>query len=263
MAPLETITIDEKPTLVFLPGIGANHRLFKHQTAVFPNSYAADWIDPLPAESLEQYAERFAEMIRSELKKRPPAPVIVCGLSLGGMIAPYVARHLGAAGCVLLCSIRGPKEFPRWGYLDWWFVRHCFPLRVARIFTCQLVLRFLLLLPGLRRRFIEFEVGKQMTEIPARRFNRPVGSDDKRSIQLGDFLDPLADFRVADESFFALIAADRIKSGRLALCQNSSGIADDEECSDRLSFAAFTADFQSEIDDQLERLQRYFGSQKL
>ena len=170
MEPLETITIDEKPTLVFLPGIGANHRLFKHQTAVFPNSYAADWIDPLPAESLEQYAERFAETIRSELKKRPPAPVIVCGLSLGGMIAPYVARHLGAAGCVLLCSIRGPKEFPRWGYLDWWFVRHCFPLRVARIFTCQLVLRFLLLLPGLRRRFIEFEVGKQMTEIPARRF---------------------------------------------------------------------------------------------
>ena len=157
-------------TLVFLPGIGANHRLFKHQTAAFPNSYAADWIEPLPAESLEQYAVRWTEMIRAELEKRPSAPVVVCGVSLGGMVAPYVARQLDAAGCILLCSIRGPKEFPRWCYPDWWFMRHCFPFRMVRIFVLQLGARFLLLLPGLRRRFVEFEVGQQMTEMPTRCF---------------------------------------------------------------------------------------------
>ena len=155
---------------VFLPGLGANHRLFRHQTVVFPNSYAADWIDPLPDESLEQYAVRWAEMIRTELEKRPPAPVIVCGVSLGGMVAPYVARHLNAVGCVLLCSIRGPKEFPQWSYLDWWFMRHCFPLRMVRACLLQLGARFLLLVPGLRRRFVELEVGQQMTEMPIRCF---------------------------------------------------------------------------------------------
>ena len=163
-------SINHTTTLVFLPGIGANHRLFKHQTAAFPNSYAADWIDPLPTESLEQYAVRLAEIIRTELTKRPSAPVIVCGVSLGGMVAPYVARHLNAAGCILICSIRGPKEFPRWCYLDWCFMRHCFPLRMVRIFLLQLGAKFLLLLPGLRQRFVEFEVGQQMTEIPTRRF---------------------------------------------------------------------------------------------
>ena len=157
-------------TLVFLPGIGANHRLFKHQTAAFPNSYAADWIEPLPAESLEQYAVRWTEMIRAELEKRPSAPVVVCGVSLGGMVAPYVARQLDAAGCVLLCSIRGPREFPRWYYFDWWLMRHCFPLRMARIFAIQLGAKLLLLLPGLRQRYVEFEVGQQMTEMPTRRF---------------------------------------------------------------------------------------------
>jgi len=159
-----------EPTLVFLPGIGANHRLFNNQTAVFPNSYAADWIDPLPAESLEGYSVRLAEAIRTELAMRPSGPIIVCGVSLGGMVAPYVARQLDAVGCILLGSIRGPKEFPQWCYLDWWFVRHCFPLRMFRMFLLQLGARLLLLVPGLRRRFVEFEVGKQMTEMPTRRF---------------------------------------------------------------------------------------------
>jgi len=53
----------DDPTLVFLPGMGADHRLFKYQTATFPNCYAADWIDSLPNESLEQYAVRLAETI--------------------------------------------------------------------------------------------------------------------------------------------------------------------------------------------------------
>jgi len=157
-----------KPAFVFLPGLGANHRLFKHQIAVFPNSYAADWIDPLPTESLEQYAARWAEVIRTELEKRSSAPVIVCGVSLGGVVAPYVARKLDAIGCVVLCSIRTPKEFPRWCYFDWWFTRHCFLLRVIRIFILQLGARFLLLVPGLRQRFKELEVGQQITEAPTR-----------------------------------------------------------------------------------------------
>ena len=166
----EPAKIEHNPMLVFLPGIGANHRLFKHQTVAFPNSYAADWIEPLSAEPLEQYAVRLAEMIRTELVQRPPAPVIVCGVSLGGMIAPYVARQLDAVGCILLGSIRGPKEFPRWCYLDWWLMRYCFPLRVVRTLMLQLGAKLLLLVPGLRRRFVEFEVGQQMTEIPTRRF---------------------------------------------------------------------------------------------
>ena len=162
-----------KPTFVFLPGIGADHRLFKHQTAAFPNSYAADWIDPLSGESLEQYAVRFAEAIRKELGARPPAPVIVCGLSLGGMIAPYVAQELGAVGYVLLCSIRRPSEFPRRYYFDWYFMRHCPPLRLVRVFIIQRIAKLFLLFPFLLRWIIpleEIKVLRQMNKMPARRF---------------------------------------------------------------------------------------------
>ncbi|MCL2744613.1 MAG: alpha/beta hydrolase [Planctomycetaceae bacterium] len=86
------------------------------------------------------------------------------------MITPYVAGELDAAGCILLCSIRSWKEFPKRYYFDWLLFRHCFPLRLVRIFLIQMGARFLLLFPFLWRLFVELEVGQQMTEIPTRRF---------------------------------------------------------------------------------------------
>ena len=159
-----------QPTLIFLPGIGLDHRLFKYQTAVFPNSYAADWIDPLPGESLEQYAVRFAASIRTELNKRPPAPIVVCGLSLGGMIAPYVARELKAVGCILLASIRKPNQFPRYGYVDWLLMRLCPPLRPVRWLIARSFLRLFFCFPWNEQRFVDLEVFKSFAEMPVFRF---------------------------------------------------------------------------------------------
>jgi pimeloyl-ACP methyl ester carboxylesterase len=164
--------IDEKPTLVFLPGLGANHRLFKYQTEAFPNSYAADWIDSLPDESLEQYAVRLADILRTELEKQSAAPIIVCGLSLGGIIAPYVAQQLNAVGCVLLCSIRHPQEFPRRYYFDWCCTRRFPSLRMVRVLMLQYGTKLFLRL-GLMRWFVaaeEIDVIRQMFEMPPRRF---------------------------------------------------------------------------------------------
>ncbi len=155
-----------EPILVFLPGLGADHRLFKNQTEAFPNSYAADWIAPLPQESLEEYAVRFAESIREKLSTRKPASVVVCGLSLGGMIAPYVARRLDAVGCILFCTIRDPGQFPRRYYLDWRLMNFCPPLRIARLIVVRSVLRVLLLFPCLFRPFVDPRVVRAFVESP-------------------------------------------------------------------------------------------------
>ena len=158
------------PTLVFLPGLGADHRLFKHQTAAFPNSYAADWIDPLPDERLEQYAVRFAGEIRTELDKHPPAPIVVCGLSLGGMIAPTIARELGASACILFCTVREPRQFPRRCYPDWLLMQLCPPLRLVRLFFLRSFARLLLFFPRLLQRFVDPKVVLAMVETPLDRF---------------------------------------------------------------------------------------------
>jgi pimeloyl-ACP methyl ester carboxylesterase len=158
-------------TLVFVPGIGADHRLFRYQTEFFFGSLAIDWIDPLSGESLEQYSVRLANYIRGQLPLGVESgSVVVCGLSLGGMVAPYVAGELGAAGYILLCSIRHPSQFPRRYYLDWLFMRNCVFCRVVRAnlikFSAKLFSRF----PRFLNFIISPNVIEQFIKTPTKRF---------------------------------------------------------------------------------------------
>ncbi len=41
-------------------------------------------------------------------------PCIVGGVSFGGFVALEMTRHLDARGCILISSLRGPQELPRW-----------------------------------------------------------------------------------------------------------------------------------------------------
>ena len=144
--------------------------MYKFQTEAFPNSYAVDWIDPLPTETLEQYAVRLAESIRTELDKRSPALIVVCGLSLGGMIAPYVARELNASGCILFATVRKPEEFPRYYYVDWLLMRLCPPLRPIRWFFIRLFIKLILCFPWNEKRFVAHGVIKSFAQTPILRF---------------------------------------------------------------------------------------------
>ncbi|MDR1478532.1 MAG: alpha/beta hydrolase [Planctomycetaceae bacterium] len=160
-----------KKVIVFVPGLGADHRLFKYQTEYFSGSVAVDWIDPLAGERLEEYAVRMAAMIRSKLPVGVGGEdVVICGLSLGGMIAPYIARNLNAAGYILLCSIRKPSQFPRRYYLDWLLMRCSVKLRVVRISFFRFFLKLFLLFPAFTKRFVNVDTLEQIVCMPVNRF---------------------------------------------------------------------------------------------
>ena len=93
--------------LILLPGMGGDGRLFRPQRAVFPNLIVPSWIEPLPKESLVDYAARFAKVID------PGQPCFLGGVSFGGVVALEVASHLMTRECFLLGSIRSPQEIPR------------------------------------------------------------------------------------------------------------------------------------------------------
>lgn len=97
----------DKPTLIFISGLGADGRTFDKQMEVFENSIAPDWIPIRADESLEEYAVRLADSIEPK-----PESCYVIGLSFGGMITPYVAKRLGAKAAVLIASVRSPRDFP-------------------------------------------------------------------------------------------------------------------------------------------------------
>ena len=90
-------------TLVLLPGLGADERLFEPQRAVFSEVLVPPWIVPKRKETLPDYAARLAETIV------PTRPMILGGSSFGGMVAWEMARYLRPEAVVLIGSCRSPQ----------------------------------------------------------------------------------------------------------------------------------------------------------
>jgi pimeloyl-ACP methyl ester carboxylesterase len=92
--------------LILLPGLGADHRLLEPQRAAFPQLVIPPWIPPRKNESLPQYAARMAEIVAPSRD----APLILGGVSFGGMLAYEMARHLKPDAVVLIASCRTRKS---------------------------------------------------------------------------------------------------------------------------------------------------------
>ncbi|MDO5567516.1 MAG: alpha/beta hydrolase [Planctomycetia bacterium] len=95
------------PIILFLPGLGADHRLFDAQSAQFATSIALDWLDIRKNETMDEYARRLVDSL-----PKGQHSYIICGDSLGGMIAPRVAQFLDTRYCVLISSIDNPSRLP-------------------------------------------------------------------------------------------------------------------------------------------------------
>jgi hypothetical protein len=98
--------MDDDRTLVMLPGMAADHRLFEPQLRFFPDLVVPPWIDPEPREPLACYARRMASALM------PSSAILIGGVSFGGIVALEMAGHLGLTQCVLISSIRSCGELP-------------------------------------------------------------------------------------------------------------------------------------------------------
>lgn len=96
----------ESVPIVLLSGMAADARLFEPQLAAFPTLRVQPWIEPLPEESLREYAARLAPLAN------PGQPCIVGGASFGGVVALELAQHLPALACILIGSVRTPSGLP-------------------------------------------------------------------------------------------------------------------------------------------------------
>ena len=77
------------PTVVLLPGLGADHRLFRSQHAVLPDIVIPAWPPTGADDSLASFAGRFVDSI-------PKADgLYLGGSSFGGMVALELAALVG------------------------------------------------------------------------------------------------------------------------------------------------------------------------
>lgn len=108
--------IDLPARVILLPGLGANHKLFTPQKQVFRESLQTpDLIAPeSPHESMRSYALRLAEHLRPgmEADAEDDRPLLIGGVSLGGMLALEMAQALAAQGVILIASCRRDSAIP-------------------------------------------------------------------------------------------------------------------------------------------------------
>jgi pimeloyl-ACP methyl ester carboxylesterase len=93
--------------LYLLSGLGADERAF--QSLRFPTNIQPvhlNWLEPLPKETLQQYAKRMAGRIDTS------NPFTLAGLSFGGMLATEMLEFVQPVKTFLFSSVACRKELP-------------------------------------------------------------------------------------------------------------------------------------------------------
>lgn len=100
----------EKKVLYLLSGLGADERVFKNLCFNNTEVFHLHWIEPLPNETLRNYALRLSGQIKHE-------NCILGGLSFGGILALEIAGFFPVEKIILFSSVKSPRELP-W-YFRW------------------------------------------------------------------------------------------------------------------------------------------------
>ena len=96
-----------KPTIYTIPGLGFDFRIFSRLNLTGYEIHHLNWIEPLPRESINNYAKRMAENI-----KGISSNCILIGHSFGGIMAQEIAALIPFKKIILISSIKSEKEKP-------------------------------------------------------------------------------------------------------------------------------------------------------
>lgn len=93
--------------IYFIPGLGADERLFSRLRLEGYDKRFIKWTTPLENETLPQYAARLSAQIDAKSK------FSLVGASLGGMVAIEISKVLRPENVVLISSVKSHKELPK------------------------------------------------------------------------------------------------------------------------------------------------------
>ncbi len=95
-----------KPTAtwILIPGLGTDHRYFANIVDLLPDHQIIRFEIPERGESIEAYADRLREQIKAK------GPIVLGGVSFGGMLASIMCRHVQPTAVVLMSSTTTPDS---------------------------------------------------------------------------------------------------------------------------------------------------------
>jgi pimeloyl-ACP methyl ester carboxylesterase len=109
--------------IYFVSGLGADARVFRLLKIEGYQPVYIHWLDPERGESIEHYAQRLTQQIKSE---RP----IIVSLSFGGMIAVEIAKQIEVEKVIIISSAKDKFEIPLYFKMFRWLPIHrVFPFK--------------------------------------------------------------------------------------------------------------------------------------
>lgn len=93
-------------TAYFIPGLGADHRLYDNIHLPGVESIYLAWPEPGTCTTLKEYALLLLPMIDSS------KPFVLCGTSMGGMVAIELSKLVTPEKLVLISTVKTKNEFP-------------------------------------------------------------------------------------------------------------------------------------------------------
>jgi pimeloyl-ACP methyl ester carboxylesterase len=100
--------------IFLIPGLGADHRVYKNIKLKNTEITYIDWIEPSSTDTLTTYAQRLI----NEYHISPGS--IVIGNSLGGMLAVEIANKIALEKVILISSIKTIDEAPFYFHIFRW-----------------------------------------------------------------------------------------------------------------------------------------------
>lgn len=91
-----------------IPGLGGDKRMYEGQLNKFSDTKVLEFIEPLPKESISNYAKRLAEGIDKT------KPFILIGVSLGGILVQEISKFYTPEKAIIISSVKNRNELPKW-----------------------------------------------------------------------------------------------------------------------------------------------------
>lgn len=90
----------------FIPGLGADERLFSQLNITGIEERYLNWIEPDDCITIADYAARYIPMIDTS------EPFYIIGMSMGGMIAVELQKHISPEKMILVSTVKTRNELP-------------------------------------------------------------------------------------------------------------------------------------------------------
>lgn len=94
-------------TIYCISGLGADERAFSKLNIEAYQLKVIQWLQPLPKETIEEYATR----MRAEINEENP---VLMGLSFGGMLCIEISKQIPVQKIIIISSVKSYQELPLW-----------------------------------------------------------------------------------------------------------------------------------------------------